>query len=78
MEKMYMAFVHIRLIKIKFCSTKWAICGKKATKIKETTMKTVQFIAKKLVKTAHWSWRLVSNYLSYELKTNAKSRGSGE
>lgn len=76
MEKMYMVFVHIRLIKI--CSTKWASCGKKATKIKETTMKTVQFIAKKIVKTAHWSWTLVSNYLSYELKTNAKSRGSGE
>lgn len=52
MEKMYMVFVHIRLIKI--CSTKWASCGKKATKIKETTMKTVQFIAKiKLVKTPH-------------------------
>lgn len=76
MEKMYMVFVHIRLIKM--CHSKWANCGKKATKIKETMTKTVQFIAKKIVKTAHWSWRLVSKYLSYELKTNAKSQGSGE
>ena len=72
MEKMYIVFVHIGLIKI--CSSEWAKCGKKlTTKIKETTTKTVQFIAEKIVRTAHWSWRLVSN-LSYSMNSKQMQR----